>query len=218
VFGGSTTGFGRTSSVEMLSSEEGGAFVDLPPMSCGSMCGAVAIAVEESDSAAGQVLLIGGAVSGIGPQSTTQLVDLATGACAPQPAQLNNVRCYHAAARLPDGRIVCAGGCPTRTSAEVYGPPVQGPQDATWTWRCLPPMSVGRHGCRGCVMSDGRFAVLGGDGVNYVPMSSCEALVMSEGAQWDLPRSGICLASCRRWAARFSSRAIQETRRVLLLV
>jgi hypothetical protein len=46
----------------MLSSSEegGGAFVDLPPLSCGGIRGAAAIAVEESDSAAGQVLLIGG--------------------------------------------------------------------------------------------------------------------------------------------------------------
>jgi hypothetical protein len=169
-----------TSSVEMLS-EETGEFVNLPPSSCGAISGSVAVAVEESDSAAGQVLLIGGHVSGSGAQSAMYLVDLATGACAPQPTQLNNARYYHAADRLPDarGRIVCAGGYPTWTSAEVYGPSVQGALDAAWTWRDLPPMSVGRFGCRGCVMSDGRFAVLGGS------TSSCEALVISEGAQWE---------------------------------
>jgi hypothetical protein len=50
-----------TSKVEMLSpSEEGGAFVDLPPLSSGGIFGAAAIAVDESDSTAGQVLVLGG--------------------------------------------------------------------------------------------------------------------------------------------------------------
>jgi hypothetical protein len=51
---------------------------------------------------------------------------------------------------------------------------VQGAPDAAWTWRQLPAMSVGRYGCRGCVMSDGRFAVLGGG------TSSCEALAIGD--------------------------------------
>jgi hypothetical protein len=60
VLGGGVSGGGLTSSVEILSSSEEGAFVDLPPLSCGAIGGAAAIAVEESDSAAGQVLLLGG--------------------------------------------------------------------------------------------------------------------------------------------------------------
>jgi hypothetical protein len=57
---------------------------------------------------------------------------------------------------------------------------VQGAPDAAWTWRHLPAMNVMRYGCRGCVMSDGRFAVLGecsGDGVDT---SSCEALAIGD--------------------------------------
>jgi N-acetylneuraminic acid mutarotase len=47
VLGGETTGGRYTSSVEMLSSsEEGGAFVDLPPLSCGGILGAAAVAVD----------------------------------------------------------------------------------------------------------------------------------------------------------------------------
>jgi hypothetical protein len=61
-----------SSEVEMLSS---GAFVDLPPLSCGGIFGAAAIAVEESDSAEGQVLLLGGR-DGSGRLSTVHLVDL----------------------------------------------------------------------------------------------------------------------------------------------
>jgi hypothetical protein len=58
VLGGETAEDDVTSSVEMLSSSEG-AFADLPPLSCGGIEGAAAIAVDESDSAAGQVLLLG---------------------------------------------------------------------------------------------------------------------------------------------------------------
>jgi hypothetical protein len=184
VLGGETE-VGRTSSVEMLSSEEGGAFVDLPPLSCGGIHGAAAIAVDESDSAAGQVLLLGGSDANTLYSSTVQLVDLATGECAPQN-NLLHPRCLSAAGRLPDGRVVCAGGLGgDSSSAELWGPPEQGAADAAWTWRELPAMSAGRWGCCGCVMSDSRFAVLGGWS-NGVPTSSCEALVVDDGdAHWE---------------------------------
>jgi hypothetical protein len=45
-----------SSEVEILSS---GAFVDLPPLSRGGITDAAAIEVDERDSAAGQVLLLG---------------------------------------------------------------------------------------------------------------------------------------------------------------
>jgi hypothetical protein len=46
--------------------------------------------------------------------------------------------------------------------AEILEPPAQGATDATWNQRELPALSVERYSCRGCVLSDGRFAVLGG--------------------------------------------------------
>jgi hypothetical protein len=183
VLGGVTMREGDlTSSVERLSSsEEGGAFVDLPPMSCGAIAGAAAVVVDESDSAAGQVLLIGGGDDDIRATTTVQLVDLATGACAPQSNLLHR-RAYPAAGRLPNGPVVCAGGVGgEQSSAEVWGAPAQGAADAPWSWTELPAMSVGRDGCCGCVMSDGRFAVLGGKSSNFVPKSSCEALVVDDG-------------------------------------
>jgi hypothetical protein len=62
VLAGETAEGDVTSSVERLSSaEDGGAFVDLPPLSCGGINGAAAVAV---DSAAGQVLLLGGVDEG----------------------------------------------------------------------------------------------------------------------------------------------------------
>jgi hypothetical protein len=184
VLGGSTSGGGRTSSVEMLSSEEG-AFVDLPPLSCGGIWGAAAVAVGESDSAAGQVLLLGGVMEGGAMSRTVHLVDLATGVCTPGRPDMFRSRWLYAAIGLPDGRIVCAGrygGSP----AEMWGPPVQGAPDAEWSWRHLPAMGVGRDGCSGCVMSDGRFAVLGGRGNDNVDTSSCEALAIGDdGEHWE---------------------------------
>jgi hypothetical protein len=116
------------------------------------------------------------------------LVDLATGACARQPDLLHE-RADHAAARLPDGRIICAGGFNATyqdfSSAEVWGPPVQGAAGVPWSWKELPAMIDEHWGCCGCVMGDGRFAVLGGvsDGD---PTSSCEVLVFDDGdAHWE---------------------------------
>jgi hypothetical protein len=132
------------------------------------------------------VLLLGGLDEDFTPLSTVHLVDLATGACAQQP-NLLHPRSYLAAGRLPDGRVVCAGGLSVASSAEVWGPSEQGAPDAPWTWTELPAMSVPvpRHGCCGCVMSDGRFAVLGGFNNNNVPTSSCEALVVGGDANWE---------------------------------
>jgi hypothetical protein len=185
VLGGEITEDDVTSKVEMLSSsEEGGAFVDLPPLSCGGISAAAAIAVDESDSAAGQVLLIGGEDDDGSLLLTVHLVDLATGACAPQNNLLHECA-DSAAGRLADGRIVCAGGIGVGSSAAVWGPPEQGAADAAWGWRELPAMSAGRYGCCRCVMSDGRFAVLGGES-NDGAMSSCEALAFDDGvAHWE---------------------------------
>jgi hypothetical protein len=201
---GGVIGGRRTSSVEILSSEEGGAFVELPPLSCGGIEGAAAIVVDESDSAAGQVLLLGG-WDGSGLVSTVQLVDLATGACAPQ-SNLLHPRCTSASRRLLDGRIVCAGGFGGESSsAELWGPPEQGAADAPWIWRELPAMSADRSCCSGCVMSDGRFAVLGGF------TTSCEALAFDGDAHWDpLPpmhetRAHFALTQPPRTPARWRS-------------
>ena len=113
-----------------------------------------------------------------------QLVDLATGACAPQN-NLLHPRFEPAAGRLLDGRVVCAGGFGGESSAEVWGAPEQGAADAAWSWRELPAMGAMRRGCCGCVMSDGRFAVLCGKSYyNGDTTSSCEALV----AYGDAPR------------------------------
>jgi hypothetical protein len=162
--------------------EGAGAFVELPSLSCGAISDAAIVVVDEEDSVRGQVLLIGGSGHDGALTSSIQLVALATGVCTPQ-ADLLHARCCYAAARLPDGRIVCAGGELPATAAEILGPPVQGAMDAAWFRRELPPMSVVRLGCGGCVLSDGRFAVLGGVS-NYVGTSSCEALSFGADEHW----------------------------------
>mmetsp|Transcript_12814 Transcript_12814/g.31134 ORF Transcript_12814/g.31134 Transcript_12814/m.31134 type:complete len:194 (-) Transcript_12814:612-1193(-) len=95
-------------SVEMFAAGEV-AFTHQPPLSCGRIDWAAAIAVDEIDSAAGQVLLLGGYGEDDAVVSAVYLVDLATGVCTPQP-NLLEARSFFAAAMLPDGRVVCAGG------------------------------------------------------------------------------------------------------------
>jgi len=179
---------GTLLSVEMLA-EGGGAFTAQPPLTCGGITMAVAIEVIESGSAAGQVLLLGGYGADQDPLSTVYLVDLATGVCTPQPNLLRE-RSAFTAARLPDGRIVCAG-CfdvddTVLSSVEVCEPPALGAIDTAWTRRELPAMSAARDGCGGCVMSDGRFAVLGGDDAYGEPLSSCEVLVLGHDEHWEV--------------------------------
>jgi hypothetical protein len=79
-----TRGIAPTSRLEMLSRGEGAAFVELPPLSCGAISGAAAIVVDESHSALGQVLLLGGIDQDYTSTSSVRLVDLATGVCTPQ--------------------------------------------------------------------------------------------------------------------------------------
>jgi hypothetical protein len=180
--GGSNQGIALTLRVEMLS-KGAGAFVELLPLSCGGIALAAAIVVDESDSALGQVLLIGGYDQDHEETSAVRLMDLATGVCTPQ-APLLHARSFFAAAGLPDGRIACAGGFDIFPTVEIWGPPLQGAQDTAWTWKALSAMSDGRDGCRGCVLSDGRFAVLGGR-ANSGITSSCEALSLADDGDWE---------------------------------
>ena len=113
--------------------------------------------------------------------SSVRLVDLATGVCTRQ-ADLLDTRSVFAAARLLDGGIIYAGGT-GGTMVEMWQRPVQGALDAARTGRELPGMSVGRVGCSGCMLSDGRFAVLGGHSAAACT-SSCEALTLGDDGHW----------------------------------
>mmetsp|Transcript_32288 Transcript_32288/g.51702 ORF Transcript_32288/g.51702 Transcript_32288/m.51702 type:complete len:369 (+) Transcript_32288:583-1689(+) len=193
-----------TASVEVLSSRGGDAPMSLPPLSCGGIDGAAAIAVGESDSAAGQVLLLGGTnTEGNAPSTAVHLVDLATGTCTPQPALLYS-RCNFSAVRMSNGRVVCAGGLGsdgTHSTIEVWGSSANQASHAASTWTQLPSMIDGRFDCCGCVMSNGCLAMLGGKTADMVDMSSCEVPVVGEDEQWhSLPpmhqeRSGFACAA-----------------------
>jgi hypothetical protein len=95
------------------------------------------------------------------------------------------MRSHFAAVRLQDRSIARAGGYGTgyTSTVEVWEPPMQGALDAAWIWRELSGMSVGRHGCSGCVLSDGRFTVLGGHS-NSGYTSSCEAIMLDGDEHW----------------------------------
>jgi hypothetical protein len=175
---------GISSRVEILSAGgEDRVFTEFPSLSCGGITKATAIAVEESNSAAGQVLLLGGRNEQDDGLSTVHLVDLATGVCTPRTAPLDD-RFGFAAVRIPDGRVACAGGgFGALASVEVWGPPASGSSNAAFTWTRLPAMSIGRYGSCGCVMSDGRFAVLGGRSTGGFT-SSCEALMVDRDEHW----------------------------------
>jgi hypothetical protein len=99
-----------TASVKILGydSEAEKIFRALPPLSCGPRVQPAAVAIEESESEQGQVLLIGGH-DGSGFIRAVHKVDLATGVCTPLPSLLSHRRPVNTAARLPDGRVVCVG-------------------------------------------------------------------------------------------------------------
>jgi hypothetical protein len=155
-----------TSSVEILGydgeSEESIIKV-LPPLSCGPIHSSVAVVIEKSDSELGQVLLIGGWDEDVDASSEVQEVDVSTGACNLLSFLLLSYRgrlrgC--SAARLPDWRIVCVGRNDDGGldgTAQVLEPSGHGsPSEASWQWRYLPAMSVGRWKGGGCVTRGNR--------------------------------------------------------------
>ena len=203
-------------SVEMLlrgvAEAEEDMFEVLPSLSCGPVLGSSALVIDEIESEKGRVLLIGGDGDEVS-SAAVHTVDLATGRCTPQP-HLTRGRFGCAAARLPDGRVVCAGGKSsardlqgfepswiTAISAEILDLPEQESPSAGGQWRPLPRMSVERFGGTSCVLSDGRFAVFGGRNEADIPTASCEALTLDGGERWQqLPpmyerRSGFACAA-----------------------
>jgi hypothetical protein len=198
-------------------------FKALPPLSCGPRSCSIALPGDESESAEGQVLLLGGCGENRQPldeASRVVKVDLATGACTPHPPLLYE-RWYFAAARVPDGRVVCAGGShPASITAEVLEPLEQGSPDGAWRWRELPHMSVQRFRPAGCVLSDSRFAVFGGEvGEGVKDTASCEVLTLDGDERWEPlspmleARSGLtCTAvgGCVIVAAGYGSTAVVD--------
>ena len=66
-------------------------FAALPPLSCGPRSDSIALPIDESEIAEGQVLLLGGCGEDYEPldvASRVVKVDLATGVCTPYPPLL----------------------------------------------------------------------------------------------------------------------------------
>jgi hypothetical protein len=170
----------------------------LPPLSCGPRYSSITLPIDESESAEGQVLLLGGCDEhrqALDEASGVVKVDLATGACTSHPPLLYDRWAFAAA-----WCAVCAGGDhQAGITAEVLEPPEQGSTDGLWRWRELPPMSLHRMGAAGCVLSDGRFAVFGGRDGEGVNAASCEALTLDGDDRWvPLPpmREARCGLTC----------------------
>jgi len=65
------------------------------------------------------------------------------------------------------------------TPAKILTPPEHGATEQAWTARALPQMQAVRYGGCGVVMSDGRYAYLGGTlASSYAFTATCEALVL----------------------------------------
>ena len=152
-FEGQAGGLEATASVEISgydSDAQEHIFRALPPLTRGVVYQSVAVAIEESASELGQVLLIGGQDEDDEMSSAVHLVDLATGVCTAQ-SRLVSSQGYLggcSAARLLDGRIVCLGEdfaqATLHHTAQVLEPPTQGSEsEASWQCRYLPSMSVG---------------------------------------------------------------------------
>ena len=134
----------------------------------------------------GQVCILGGCGAEMESLHEVCIVDLATGLCKPLP-HLGIPRADFMSARLPDGRIILAGGWHggnDHDSAEVWEP-------SRVAWRSLPGMGTRRCGGAGCLMSGSRFVVFGGIGGVLVDgsraiLGSCQALVLDNGVErWE---------------------------------
>ena len=200
VLAGRDSQYGCTASVEILGYEPGKTeehvfMKDLPQLSIGALNVPTAVSIDETESNEGQVLLIGGADMDT-VTSAVHIVDLATGVCTPQ-CPLLRARMGCAAARLPDGRVVCVGGRnggsdtlfddevgnlqTVSLTAEVLEPSDDGMPGGQW--RELPAMNQQRYGGGGCVLSDGRFAVFGGIDDIGIDTTSCQVLTL-DGEEW----------------------------------
>jgi hypothetical protein len=176
--------------------EEDSSFL-LPELSRGPICCAAAVAIEESESDKGQVLLLGGINESNDVVTAVHKVDLANGVCTAQPFVLPpQLFARSSAARLSDGRIVCVGtnGNTGHQHFQIHAqvlepsPEQESASQASWQWRNLPVTSDNVHANglgAGCVLSDGRFAFFGGATI-AASMSSCAALTLdSDDSRWD---------------------------------
>ena len=180
-----------------------------------------AIAAPRRDAAAaalpgGRVLVAGG-TDGNGitlcgcSLATTEIYDPATGAFGPGP-DLAAPRKHHAAAALPDGRALVAGGLGLGTATattEIYDP-------ATGAFGPGPDLAASRKHHAAAALPDGRVLVAGGLGLGitlatteiYDPATGAFgpgldlAVPRSDAAAAALPDGRVLVAGGDRWQRR----------------
>ncbi len=124
----------------------------------------------------GRVLIAGGingAIDVINPERGAELYDPATGTFA-RTGSMTIARYGQAAALLPDGRVLIAGGSSWgfATSAELFDP-------ATGAFDPTASMTIARQGCAASALRDGRVLFAGG--WNDGPLASAEIYQPSVG-------------------------------------
>lgn len=119
--------------------------------------------------AGGKVLVAGGMNDSEGRLNSAELYDFRTGTFTALAAQMSSRRQAPAAALLPDGRVLIAGGYWTTylATAEIYDP-------ETRTFAPTEPMSVARSGAVAAPLPDGRVLVAGGYNGTSQRLSSAE--------------------------------------------
>ena len=101
-------------------------------------------------------------------------------------AAMSTARYAHTATRLPDGRVLVAGGISgdgasgdhAVASAEIYDPALR-------TWSSTDPMSTARGHATATLLPDGRVLVTGGHDRDYIGLASAEIYDPARGT-WSL--------------------------------
>ena len=125
----------------------------------------------------GRVLVTGGLVHAAGTcqvqTAAAEIYDPATGTFG-SVAPMTSARNGHVSARLPDGRVLVAGG---RTAGRMWTASTEIFDPATQSWSAASPLPVARNARSSAQLADGRVMIAGGNGalgvtanvVLYVP-------------------------------------------------
>ncbi|RMH38896.1 MAG: hypothetical protein D6689_18390 [Deltaproteobacteria bacterium] len=146
----------------------------------GSLYAAGLAGASMTTLADGRVVVAGG------PEPAYQVYDPAAGAFGP-PLFLERSRAHHAAAALPDGRLLLAGGC-RPVGADGDCSPDTALADSivvdvdSGVVQDGPGLAVARIGAAAVVEADGRVLVAGGIDATGAPIDQAERLAVAGGA------------------------------------